>query len=485
MLKKYALYTLIGVLSLLSVVAIGVPLETFQDFVTANPLTSRRGPWAQLMARGSGTNDMYVIEVDPTTGAIPVSANINNPSVGSLFSPIPGSATLIGALDDNGDLVPFRVNSSGELQVTLPPASSVTNFGAPNSAQRVAAVIGNATGAAAFGSGTVSAQTQRVTIATDDVVGVQATDLDIRDLSSATDSVSAVQSGTWATRVQDGSGNAITSTTGALDVNIDNASIAVTSTDLDIRDLSSATDSVSAAQTGTWSTRTQDGSGNAISSTSGALDVNIDNASIAVTSTNLDIRDLSSATDSVSVGGSLPAGTNNIGDVDVVSLPSIPAGTNNIGDVDVASLPSIPAGANTIGSVGVTNLPATVSTNSGASDASTIRVVQATNSPSSAGRSYSDSARLDYSSTNVTTGAWVQIDASTLAAINAFYLFSSCGEALELGAGAAASETRIALIPPGGLDGAVPLAIPSGTRLSVRGVSGSCTSGQLLFTGLQ
>jgi hypothetical protein len=36
----------------------------------------------------------------------------------------------------------------------------------------------------------------------------------------------------------------------------------------------------------------------------------------------------------------LPAGTNNIGDVDVLSLPSIPAGNNNIGDVDIASLPN-------------------------------------------------------------------------------------------------------------------------------------------------
>lgn len=49
----------------------------------------------------------------------------------------------------------------------------------------------------------------------------------------------------------------------------------------------------------------------------------------------------------------LPAGTNNIGDVDVLSLPSIPAGNNNIGDVDVASLPSIPAGNNNIGDVDI------------------------------------------------------------------------------------------------------------------------------------
>ena len=41
-------------------------------------------------------------------------------------------------------------------------------------------------------------------------------------------------------------------------------------------------------------------------------------------------------------GGALPAGTNNIGDVDVLTLPDVnlAAGTNNIGDVDVLSGPT-------------------------------------------------------------------------------------------------------------------------------------------------
>jgi hypothetical protein len=37
----------------------------------------------------------------------------------------------------------------------------------------------------------------------------------------------------------------------------------------------------------------------------------------------------------------LPAGTNNIGDVDVLTLPALAAGTNNIGDVDVLTLPGV------------------------------------------------------------------------------------------------------------------------------------------------
>src|SRR3990172_8865987 len=70
--------------------------------------------------------------------------------------------------------------------------------------------------------------------------------------------------------------------------------------------------------------------------------------------------------------GALPAGTNNIGDVDVLTLPvgtvagsaSLPAGTNNIGDVDIAS--ALPAGTNNIGDVDVLSVvPGTGATNLG------------------------------------------------------------------------------------------------------------------------
>jgi len=45
-------------------------------------------------------------------------------------------------------------------------------------------------------------------------------------------------------------------------------------------------------------------------------------------------------TGAVVVSGALPAGANNIGDVDVLSLPALPAGANNIGDVDVLTVPA-------------------------------------------------------------------------------------------------------------------------------------------------
>lgn len=113
-------------------------------------------------------------------------------------------------------------------------------------------------------------------------VSVSATDLDIRDLAFATDSV-------------DVSGSSVSIS----------GSVAVTATDFDIRDLSSATDSIAAVQSGAWSvtasatdfdirdlqfaTDSVDVSGSSVSIS----------GSVAVTATDLDIRDLSAAQDEV------------------------------------------------------------------------------------------------------------------------------------------------------------------------------------------
>ena len=68
----------------------------------------------------------------------------------------------------------------------------------------------------------------------------------------------------------------------------------------------------------------------------------------------------------VDVVAALPTGTNNIGDVDVLTLPALPAGTNNIGDVDVLTLPALPAGTNNIGDIDVLSVvPGTGATNLG------------------------------------------------------------------------------------------------------------------------
>ena len=103
-----------------------------------------------------------------------------------------------------------------------------------------------------------------------------------------------------------------------------------------------------------------------------------------VSATNLDIRNLAPATDEVKIGdgthtadidatsrltvsvdnnptlAALPAGTNNIGDVDVATIA---AGDTNIGNVDIVTIPNtiiagmatLPAGTNAIGKLAANN----------------------------------------------------------------------------------------------------------------------------------
>jgi len=87
----------------------------------------------------------------------------------------------------------------------------------------------------------------------------------------------------------------------------------------------------------------------------GEVDIaSIPDVTLAAGTNNIGDVDIASMPDVV-----LAAGTNNIGDVDVASLPSLPAGNNNIGNVDVVTLPSLPAGNNNIGNVDIaSSLPA-------------------------------------------------------------------------------------------------------------------------------
>jgi hypothetical protein len=117
-----------------------------------------------------------------------------------------------------------------------------------------------------------------------------------------------------------------------------------------------------------------------------------------------------------------------------------------------------------------------VSTNVGAADASTLRVTEGS-------RVYADSDVQDYSSGNVTTGAWVELIATTAAAINLLCLTDTSGQVMEIGTGAAASETRVFLIAQG-WSGCIPLRIAAGTRLSVRAVTATANSGYLVISGM-
>lgn len=79
-----------------------------------------------------------------------------------------------------------------------------------------------------------------------------------------------------------------------------------------------------------------------VTDNAGSLSVDDNGGSITVDGT---IAATQSGVWTVSLSASVPAGTNNIGDVDVLTLPSLPAGGNTIGAVTQASGPWSVAGA--------------------------------------------------------------------------------------------------------------------------------------------
>jgi hypothetical protein len=91
---------------------------------------------------------------------------------------------------------------------------------------------------------------------------------------------------------------------------------------------------------------------------------------------------------------------------------------------------------------------------------------------------------LDYSVTNVTTAAYVQLNASTVTAITYLSIFDSSGNPMILAVGAPGSEIDQIYVPPGGSVGGYQLYIPAGSRISYKALTTNSTSGNLIITGL-
>ena len=83
-----------------------------------------------------------------------------------------------------------------------------------------------------------------------------------------------------------------------------------------------------------------------------------------------------------------------------------------------------------------------------------------------------------YSSTNVTTSAWVQLVAVTANPTTSLEIFDSSGQTLQLGVGASGSEVGQLYIYPGG-NGVILEGIAKGSRVSIKAVSGTANSGEI------
>lgn len=98
-----------------------------------------------------------------------------------------------------------------------------------------------------------------------------------------------------------------------------------------------------------------------------------------------------------------------------------------------------------------------------------------------AGHSSVALVRNDYTSTNVLTSAYVQLVASTTDIINKIYVTDSSAQTLKIAVGAAASEVDQFYIAPN-FTGVIDLYIPASSRISIKSVSATANTGQLLLS---
>lgn len=368
----------------------------------------------------------------------PSGAASSNPSVGTNGALIPGSSTLIAGENPSGNLTPLQTNASGDLLVSL-NAPSVLDI---NLTQ-----VGGA--AIALGQALMAASLPVVIASNQSTLPISAASLPLPS-GAATEATLAAMSAK------------LPATLGA---HLIAASLAV----------NIASDQVVPVSASSLPLP----SGAATEATLSALNAKVvvaDTGNVTVVSSALPTGAATESTLSA-MSAKLPAtlGAHVIAAslaVNIASDQVVPISASALplpsGAATEATLSALSAKFNSLGQKTMANsAPVVIS-----SDQSAIPV------SSASGRSVITTVRNDYSSVNVTTGAWVQLVASLGATVNAFEIFDSSGQTLELGTGAAASEVRLILVYPGG-NGQVPVTIPSGTRLSIRAVSATANSGEL------
>jgi hypothetical protein len=385
-------------------------LQSWPDWVATAPYIAKQVPPSAMVMRGIGTNEYYVLEVDPATGSIPVNATVSlsiNYS-GDTGDPVPSEAAYIGGIDPNGDLQGVAVDVSGRLQVDGTSDNDFagpTGSPAPSEAGYVAGVDGNG-----------------------DLKGlaVDATGQLLVDVVA-----SALPSGAATSANQTSAINLLTT----IESNQDTQTALLTTIDTDTGLIQGSVDSI---DTKTPSLGQKNMAGSVpvvIASDQLAVDVH-------VTTADVDIRDLSYITDSVTAYQDGAWDINNISGT--VSLPT--GAATELSQFDM------------------------------------ITELQEIKDLVSYGTylEVKDKINLNYSSTNVTTSAYVEIISSAAGLITGITAFDSSGQGMILALGSVSSEVDFLYIPPGGFDGQVSVSIPSGERISIKAINGTANAGRFI-----
>lgn len=400
--------------------AFATGLSSYSTWCLAAPDTCSQTPSSVIVAKGQGTNSTYMVEVDQTTGFLPIEGSITatNPSVGATGSAVPSSATFVGG-KNSGNLVGFAVDASGDLiavgaGVAGTPAGGVVSMQGVSGGQAVP-VSGTFWQATQPVSGTFWQATQPISAASLPLPTGAATAAKqpaLGTAGSASTDVITVQGITSMTPLKtDGSG-VTQPVSGTVTANAGTGNFTVvqpTAANLN----ATVTGTVAATESGTWN----------ITNITGTVSL----PTGAATSANQSTANTTLST----ISGQLPA-----------SLGA--KATSASMAVNIASDQTVPT--------------------------------------SPQGRTSVLLYRLSYASTNVTTSAYVQVTASTSSAINICYVFDSSGSAIKLATGGSGSEVDQVYMAPGGNGAGYPIAIASGTRIAIEALDTNATAGQLILT---
>lgn len=399
--------------------------------------------------------------LNSSTDSVTVSGTVttSNPAVGPTGAAVPASADYVG-VNVGGTLTGLTGSGSGVF--------TVVNAALPAGSNTIGAVTQSGTWDVNNISGTISLPTGAATSAKQPALGTSGT---------ASSDVITVQgiSGMTALKV-DGSGSTqpVSGTVTVQQATAANLNATVTGT-------------VAATQSGTWDINNVSGTvslptGAATSAKQPALgisgtpsaDVLTVQGSTGMTALKVDGSAVTQpVSGSVTVSGTVAATQSGTWDINNISgTVSLPTGA-----ATSAKQPALgtagTASADVITVQGVASMTPLLVNGSGSTQPVSI-----------AGRAKVLLYRNDYSSVNVTTSAYVQIVASSAAAINRLYIADTSGSAIILATGGAGSEVDQLYIGPGGSDAPYELNIPASTRISIKALDASATSGQFILTAL-
>ena len=162
-----------------------------------------------------------------------------------------------------------------------------------------------------------------------------------------------------------------------------------------------------------------------------------------------------------------------------VSAASLPIPTGAATETTLASIDGKDFATETTLAAQSAKLPASLGSKASAASLSvTLSSDEPALSVEVAAQDVTEFIRNDYTSTSVTTAAYVQLIASTSADVKKMRIFDSSGQTLLIAIGAAASEVDKFLVFPGGNE-EIEVNIPSGTRISIKAVSATADSGEI------